>query len=138
MSFTDLPTLNVILNFTSAIFLALGYIQIKKGNRGRHKKFMLAALSTSILFLCSYLIYHYQVGSIKYPHFDWTRIVYFSILIPHIILSAAMCPFITFMVWHALHGNFNKHKQVAKFIWPIWMFVSISGIIVYFMLYQFR
>ncbi len=138
MSLTDLPTLNVILNFTSAMLLTLGYIQIKRGNRERHKKAMLAALSTSIAFLCSYLIYHYHVGSVKYPYFDWTRSVYFCILIPHIILSATMCPFIVYMVWHALHGNFARHKQVAKFVWPVWMFVSISGVIVYFMLYQFR
>ncbi len=138
MSVSDLPTLNVLLNLTSAVLLVIGYIQIKKGNKGIHKKIMLTALSTSIAFLCSYLVYHFQVGSVKYPHFDWTRTVYFMILIPHIILSAAMCPFIIYIVWHAQRGNFVKHKRIAKFVWPVWMFVSISGIIIYLMLYKLR
>lgn len=97
---------------------------------------MLSALITSILFLTSYLIYHYQVGSIPYPHHDWTRPLYFAILIPHIILAALMVPFIITIVWWAFRENFEKHRRLAKFVWPVWMFVSVSGIIVYLMLYH--
>ncbi len=136
MTASFLPTLNAILNFISVVFLTLGYIQIRKKNIAAHKRLMLSALITSILFLTSYLIYHYQVGSIPYPHHDWTRPLYFAILIPHIILAALMVPFIITIVWWAFRENFEKHRRLAKFVWPVWMFVSVSGIIVYLMLYH--
>jgi uncharacterized membrane protein YozB (DUF420 family) len=135
MSVSDLPTVNAILNLISAAFLTFGYVNVRKGRQETHKKFMLAALVTSALFLTSYLIYHAQVGSVKYPYTDWTRPVYFAILIPHIILAAVMTPFILVMVWHALRDKFEKHKRIARWIWPVWMFVSLSGVTVYYMLY---
>ena len=135
MSVSDLPAINATLNLISAVLLTFGYINIRKGRQETHKKFMLAALVTSTLFLISYLIYHALVGSVKYPHTDWTRPVYFAILIPHIILAAAMTPFILVMVWHALKDRFDKHKRIARWIWPVWMFVSLSGVTVYYMLY---
>ncbi|MBN1479924.1 DUF420 domain-containing protein [candidate division KSB1 bacterium] len=131
------PTLNAILNFCAMILLVLGFVNIKKRKIPDHKKFMLAALVISLLFLASYLYYHYHSGSTPYPHYDWTRILYFSILLPHIILAAVQTPFILYIVWQAWKGNFARHKKIAWWIWPVWMFVSISGVVVYLMLYQF-
>ena len=136
MSVNDLPTLNAVLNLISATLLLIGYRYIKRGNQGKHKKFMISALVTSALFLTSYLIYHYYVGSVPYPHYDWTRPVYFVVLIPHVILAAVMTPFILVMVWWALRGSFDRHRRLARWVWPVWMFVSVSGVTVYLMLYR--
>lgn len=135
MSLTDLPTLNAGLNLLSTVFLSFGYAHIKKGNQGTHKKFMLAALISSTLFLISYLIYHYNVGSVPYPFHDWTRPIYFVILIPHVILAALMTPFVLLLVIRAFRGDFARHRKLARWVWPVWMFVSVSGVIVYAMLY---
>ncbi|MCB0281892.1 MAG: DUF420 domain-containing protein [Calditrichae bacterium] len=137
MTYQDLPTLNAFLNGISAIFLLAGYVNIKKGRRETHKHFMIAALSTSALFLISYVIYHYQVGSVPYPYHDWTRPVYFIILIPHVILAALNVPFIILLVTFAFKQNFQKHKKLARWVWPVWMFVSVTGVIIYLMLYIF-
>lgn len=137
MSIGDLPTLNALLNFTSTVFLFNGYIQIKRGHRETHKKLMLSALFSSGLFLSSYLFYHYSVGSVPYSCHDWTRPVYYIILIPHVILAALMTPFIVVVVWRAWHGNFSKHKRLARLVWPVWMFVSITGVLIYLMLYVY-
>lgn len=132
----DLPLLNALLNAVSAALLMAGYVQIKRKKPEIHKRFMLAALSVSMLFLISYLVYHYNVGSVPYPHHDWTRIVYFAILIPHIILAPSMIPFILLAVWHAWRQNFQKHVRIVRWIFPVWMFVSLSGIVIYVMLYR--
>ena len=134
---TFLPTLNATLNFISAVLLAFGYVFIKKQQPQTHKKIMLAAIVSSALFLISYLIYHANVGSVPYQHHDWTRPVYFIILIPHVILAGVMVPFILAAVWLALKGKFDKHKKLVKWVWPVWMFVSISGIVIYLMLYHY-
>jgi putative membrane protein len=136
MNISDLPTLNAILNSISAIFLILGYRYIKKGEQQSHKKFMISALVVSALFLTSYVIYHYNIPSTPYPYHDWTRPVYFAILIPHIILAAIMGPFILSAVIFAFKGKFETHKKIVKWIWPVWMFVSVSGVIIYLMLYK--
>ncbi len=136
MSVTDLSSLNAILNGIATVFLVLGFIQIKKGNREKHKKFMIAALLTSALFLTSYLIYHYYVGSVPYPHYDWTRPVYFIILVPHIILAGIMTPFIIIAVAFALREKFDKHRKIVRWVWPVWMYVSVTGVIIYLMLYR--
>jgi putative membrane protein len=135
MSIADLPTLNAALNMLSAALLTFGYVNIRKGHQNVHKKFMLAALVSSALFLTSYLIYHYHAGSVPYPHFDWTRPVYFAVLIPHVILAALMTPFVVIIVWRAFHDDFARHKRLARWVWPVWMFVSVSGVVVYLMLY---
>ena len=137
MSISYLPTLNAILNSISAVLLLMGFLAIKKNNQIVHKRFMLSALVVSGLFLISYLVYHSQARSVPYEKFDWTRPIYFAILIPHIILAAVMTPFIILMVTRALRNQFEKHKRIAKWIFPVWMFVSISGVVVYLMLYQF-
>jgi putative membrane protein len=132
-----MPTLNACLNGASALLLLLGYISIKGGKPERHKRFMLAAMISSALFLISYLIYHSQVGSVPYPYHNWTRPLYFIILIPHSILAAVMVPFIIMAAYYALRGNFAAHTRITKRLWPVWMFVSLTGIVVYLMLYIF-
>ena len=97
---------------------------------------MTAALASSTLFLISYLIYHYSAGSVPYPHHDWTRPLYFAILIPHVILATFMVPFILMAVRHAWQGRFDRHKRLTRWVWPVWMFVSVSGVAIYLMLYQ--
>lgn len=131
----DLPALNAILNGGATICLTFGYLAIRKGKKELHQRWMLTALVVSALFLTSYLIYHYNVGSVPYPHHDWTRPVYFAILIPHVILAALMTPFILLIVWRAWRQDFAKHKKLARYVWPVWMYVSITGVIIYAMLY---
>lgn len=136
MSLTDLPALNAVLNGLSTTLLIAGYSAIRRGRRRAHQRFMLSALVSSALFLACYLLYHYAVGSVPYPHHDWTRPLYFSILIPHVILAALMVPFIIAAVMFALRGDFTRHTRLTRWVWPVWIFVSLSGIAVYLMLYQ--
>ncbi len=137
MNATALPTVNALLNFTATVLLVFGFINIKRQRIHVHKRFMLAALVTSALFLISYLIYHAQVGSNPYPYYNWTRTLYFIILIPHVILAGLMTPFIVILVYRAWKQDFVRHKKLARWVWPVWIYVSISGVIVYLMLYQF-
>ncbi len=136
MSITDLPATNAFLNGFCTIFLLLGFIYIKRGDIKTHQKCMVTSLILSALFLISYLIYHSQVGSVPYPHRDWTRPIYFAILIPHIILAAVNVPFIIALVWRAYKGEFDRHRRLARWVWPSWIFVSITGVIIYLMLYK--
>lgn len=131
----DLSHLNALLNGISAVLLMLGFRSIKRGRRDTHKWYMIAALVSSGLFLISYLTYHHYVGSVPYPHHDWTRPLYFTILIPHIILAAVQVPFIIAAVTFALKGNLIRHKRLVRWVFPVWMFVSVSGLVVYFLLY---
>ena len=132
-----LPTTNALLNCISAAFLTLGYLKIRKGEREQHRRYMLAACFSSALFLICYLWYHYNVGSVPYPHHNWSRPVYFAILVPHIILAAAMVPFIARTLWLALwRQDFQAHARVARWVWPVWMYVSVSGVAIYLMLYR--
>lgn len=136
MTYSDLPTINASLNCISAVLLIFGYRFIKQGRQSAHQKCMIAALSVSALFLVTYVIYHAEVGSIPYPYHDWTRPVYFAILIPHVILAALMVPFILTTVWLAWREKFSTHRRLARFVWPVWLFVSISGVVIYLMLYR--
>ena len=136
MTATDLPDINAGLNTLSAFFLILGYIAIRRRQRQRHKLAMLAALISSALFLFSYVLYHYHVGSVSYPYHDWTRPLYFAILIPHVILAALNAPFVAMIVWRAWRADFDRHRRLARWVWPVWLFVSISGVAVYAMLYR--
>ena len=137
MNVMDLPTINASLNLLCTIFLILGYIQVKKGNKDVHKKLMISALISSAAFLICYLIYHAHVGSVPYPHFNWTRPVYFAVLIPHIILAAIMSPFILLAVWFAFREKYDTHRKIVRWLWPVWMYVSVSGVAIYLMLYVF-
>lgn len=136
MSVNDLSTLNAILNFTSFVLLVLGYRQIKKGNRQIHKRFMLSAASCSVLFLVSYLTYHYFVGSVKFQGEGWSRPLYFVILISHTILAAVLAPMAIVTLYRGLKGKFDLHKKMAKKTFPIWIYVSVTGVLVYLMLYH--
>ncbi|MDE2812333.1 MAG: DUF420 domain-containing protein [Gemmatimonadota bacterium] len=136
MSSSDLPTLNACLNTLCTLLLVRGFLQIRRGARQAHQKSMLAALVCSALFLCSYLVYHVQVGSVPYPHHDWTRLLYFVVLIPHVVLAALMAPFVALVVWLAYKRDFARHRRLARWVWPTWIFVSVSGVVVYLMLYR--
>ena len=137
MTLSMLPTLNALLNTISVLLLTLGWINIKKKRRDLHKHFMLGTVGISILFLTSYLIYHYNAGSTPYPRHDFTRVIYFSILIPHTILAALVVPLIITNIVLAVKGKIEHHKRLARWVFPIWMFVSVSGVAIYLMLYHF-
>ena len=130
------PTLNATLNAISACLLLWGFVMIKRGRPDSHKKIMMAALVMSVAFLVSYLVYHQRVGSVPYPYHDWTRPLYFAILIPHVIMAAVTVPFIILAVVHALKGRFDRHRRITVWLWPVWMFVSVSGVVIYLMLYR--
>lgn len=136
-SFESLPTVNAFLNSISAILLVTGVILIKAGKKEAHKKVMVGALISSTLFLTSYLIYHYTARHTKFPEeYPVARIVYLTILIPHIILAVVNLPFIILLVVAAFRGNFEKHKKLARIIFPSWLFVSVTGVVIYLMIYQ--
>src|SRR6187397_889538 len=118
MTVTDLPALNATLNAISFVLLVTGYVFIRRGERRQHKMCMIAALVTSSLFLTSYVIYHAQVGSVPFKGTGWIRTVYFAVLIPHVILAAAIVPMILVTVSRALSNRFDKHKKIAKITLP--------------------
>ena len=136
MSVRDLPTLNAILNATSAGLLALGYVLIRRGRREAHQKVMQAALACSALFLVSYLTYHAQVGSVRFPGQGPIRTVYFAILISHTILAIVIVPLVIVTFARARRGRFDRHRAIARVTLPLWAYVSVTGVIVYWMLYR--
>ena len=131
-----LPTLNAILNGSSAVLLIAGHSAIKRGDRRMHKNFMIGAFSVSILFLISYLTYHYLHGSTKFTGEGWTRIVYFTILVSHTILATAIVPLVVITLRRGLRDHIEKHVKIARWTYPIWLYVSVTGVIIYLMLYQ--
>lgn len=135
MTIQDLPTLNASLNAVAGTFLLVGYVGIKKGHKEFHKFMMVAALIVSAAFLTSYLIYHFHIPSKKFPDLGYIKTIYLLILIPHIILAVVMVPMILKTFWHAFRQEWEKHKKIARVTFPIWMYVSVTGVIVYFMLY---
>lgn len=136
MNVTDLPALNAALNATASVLLVTGWVLIRAGHRAAHKKCMLSALAVSAMFLTSYVIYHLNVGSVPFEKTGWIRTVYFAVLIPHVILAAAIVPMILITVSRALSSRFDKHKKIARITLPLWLYVSVTGVIVYVMLYQ--
>lgn len=136
MTYADLPVVNATLNAVSAVFLVVGYIMIRRRWILGHKISMLAAISTSTLFLISYLIYHYHAGSKPFPGVGWIRTFYFSILLTHAILAAAIVPMAVVTLVRAWREDFQAHRRIAKWTLPIWFYVSVTGVIIYFMLYQ--
>jgi putative membrane protein len=136
MSVTDLPALNATLNAISTVLLVTGYIFIRRGDRRRHRACMLAALTTSAMFLTSYVIYHAQVGSVPFKGTGWIRTLYFAVLVPHVILAAAIVPPVLITVSRALSAKYDKHRRIARWTLPLWLYVSVTGVIVYLMLYQ--
>jgi uncharacterized membrane protein YozB (DUF420 family) len=135
-SLTDLPTLNATLNATSAILLTAGYRFIRRRQITAHKRCMLAACTVSALFLVSYLTYHYYVGSMPFRGRGWVRPLYFAILISHTILAATIVPLAIVTLFRAWKADFSKHARLARWTLPIWLYVSVTGVVVYVMLYQ--
>lgn len=133
---TVLPTLNAILNATSGIFLIAGYLFIRRKRIKQHKLCMLAAVTTSILFFISYLYYHYHAGSKPFTGQGTIRTIYFTILLSHTVLAVVNVPFVIITLIRALKENFYQHARIARWTFPLWMYVSITGVIVYLMLYQ--
>lgn len=129
-----LPTANASLNALAAVCLTAGFINVKRGNIEAHKKCMLAALGFSTLFLAGYLVYHHFHGDTPFPGRGAIRPVYFSILISHIVLSVLALPLVLTTVFYALGGRFESHKKIARLTFPVWLYVSVSGVAVYFFL----
>ena len=136
MQISDLPTLNATLNGLSAVWLTAGYIFIRQKKITAHKTCMIAALITSALFLASYLIYHYHAGSRPFTGQGAIRTVYFSILLSHTVLAAAIVPLALITLFRALKLRYDKHKRLARWTLPIWFYVSLTGVVIYWMLYQ--
>ena len=133
---SQLPTLNALLNATAFVLLMLGWRAIRVGDRERHRTMMVAATSVSAAFLVSYLVYHFEVGSVKFTATGWIRPVYFFVLITHIVLAAVIVPLVLKTLYHALKEQLDRHRRWARWTWPIWMYVSVTGVVVYLMLYH--
>ena len=136
ISVSQLPAVNAALNSLSAILLVAGYLFIKSKNITAHKACMLAAFTSSSLFLISYLVYHYQVGSVPFKGQGAIRTLYFSILLTHTILAATVVPLALITLTRALKQRFAAHRRIARWTFPIWLYVSVTGVIVYWMLYR--
>ena len=130
------PPLNATLNGTSAVLLAVGHRFIKRGNMAAHRACMIAAVVCSTFFLASYLWYHAHVGSVRYPLHDWTRTLYLCILGTHTVMAVTIVPMVIGTLVLALRGRFDRHRSLARWTYPIWMYVSVTGVIIYLMLYQ--
>lgn len=136
ISLSQLPSLNAALNALSALLLVAGYLFIKSRNINAHKRCMLAAFASSVLFLVSYLVYHYQVGSVPFKGQGGIRIVYFTILFTHTVLATVVVPLALVTLFRAFKERFDAHRRIARWTFPIWLYVSVTGVIVYAMLYR--
>jgi putative membrane protein len=136
ISVSQLPSLNAALNSLSAILLIAGYLFIRSRNIKAHKTCMLAAFASSILFLISYLVYHYQVDSVPFQGQGGIRLVYFTILLTHTILAITVVPLALVTLYRAFKERFDRHRRIARWTFPIWLYVSVTGVVVYWMLYQ--
>lgn len=133
-----LPTLNACLNGLAGVFLVFGWLAIKQGKPDRHKRFMISALCSSALFLISYLTYHLTVSGVtRYQGEGILRTIYFTILLTHTPLAVLIVPFSLAAVWHAAHQNFARHVRITKWLLPVWLYVSVTGVVIYLMLYIF-
>lgn len=133
---SGLPAVNAFLNGTSAVLLTIGYLCIRRRRVTGHKMCMGTAFGVSCLFLVSYLTHHYQVGSVPFSGQGWIRPVYFAILLSHILLAALIVPLALTTLYRALSAQFDRHVTIARWTFPIWLYVSVSGVVVYLMLYQ--
>ncbi len=136
MDVSVLPTVNATLNGASAVCLSLGFFFIKRKNVPAHKACMAAALVISTLFLASYLYYHAHAGATRFTGTGMARTVYFSILLSHTVLAAVIVPLILVTLYRALRGQFDRHRVWARWTWPLWIYVSITGVMIYWMLYH--
>jgi uncharacterized membrane protein YozB (DUF420 family) len=132
----DLPTLNAALNALAAGFLLWGYVLIRSGRREAHRRAMLAAVACSAVFLASYLAYHAQVGSVRFARTGTIRTVYLTVLLTHTVLAAVILPLVLVTLRRALRGDFARHRRLARITLPLWAYVSVTGVVVYWMLYR--
>lgn len=136
MSLSDLPAVNASLNLASAILLTAGFVFIKRGRKNAHRNCMIAALVTSTLFLTCYLIYHANVGHTRFIDPPWFRPIYLILLATHVILAMVIVPLILVTLYRAIRARFESHKKIARWTWPLWMYVSVTGVLVYLILYH--
>lgn len=136
MTVYDLPPINASLNTASTIFIALGWWFIRRDLKKQHIACMVSALLTSTIFLGCYLYYHFHVVSVKFTHTGIVRPIYYAILLTHVLLAMAALPLVIVTVVPALRATFDKHRRLGRITMPIWLYVSVTGVIVYFMLYQ--
>ena len=136
IDYTILPAVNASLNALSAVLLTIGWRFIRRRAIPQHRACMLSALATSALFLTSYVVYHANVGSVRFPGHGPVRAIYFAILITHVILAALIVPLALITVSRALAKRFDKHRRIARWTLPIWLYVSVTGVVIYVMLYK--
>jgi putative membrane protein len=135
MTALDLPPINASLNALSTVFIVIGIVAIKSERKSLHIASMTAALTTSTLFLTCYLIYHYFVGVTRFAYSGWPKVVYYLILFPHLTLAMVVLPLVIVTVIPALRARYDRHRRIAAWTWPIWLYVSVTGVLVYLMLY---
>jgi uncharacterized membrane protein YozB (DUF420 family) len=136
VSLSALPSLNAVLNATSACLLVAGWLLIRRGRRDAHRRAMVAAFATSSLFLICYLAYHAQVGSVRFTGQGPVRTLYFTLLLSHTVLAALIVPMALVTLSRGLRGRLQAHRQIARYTLPLWLWVSVSGVAVYWMLYR--
>ncbi len=136
LALADLPGVNATLNATTAVLLAIGYRLIRRGHRRAHRAVMLSAFCLSLLFLVSYVWYHAHAGTTRFAGSGWIRPVYFAILLSHTVLAAAIVPLVLVTLTRALRSDFPKHARLARWTLPVWLYVSVTGVVIYGMLYR--
>jgi uncharacterized membrane protein YozB (DUF420 family) len=136
MSVHDLPAVNATLNGLSAVLLVIAYVLIRRRRIEQHRRVMLAAFATSTLFLISYVVYHAQVGSVRFTREGFVRPLYLTILATHVVLAATVPVLATITLSFGLRRKFARHRAIARWTFPIWMYVSVTGVLVYVLLYQ--
>lgn len=134
----DLPALNAALNATATVLLVAGWLLVRRRRIDAHRRAMLSAFTCSVLFLVSYLVYHVQAGSVRFPGQGAARAIYLSILLTHTLLAAAVPVLATITLVRALARRFDRHRRIARWTLPIWLYVSATGVVIYWMLYQVR
>ena len=131
-----LPHVNAVLNATSTVLLLAGFVLIRSGRRDLHRKVMITALVVSSVFLICYLIYHFTAPVFVYRGPEWSRPVYFALLISHVVLATVVTPMIAVTAWRSLHGDFVRHRAIARWTYPIWLYVTVTGVVIYVILYH--
>ena len=135
MSISDLPAVNATLNGVSAMLLTAGFVFIRRGNRAAHRRCMVAAVIVSALFLICFLTYHAKAGRTVFRNPEWFRPFYLTLLLTHTVLAVAIVPLVIITFTRALRERFDAHRKIARWTWPLWMYVSVTGVIIYWLLY---
>jgi len=137
VSLSDLPAVNACLNGLSAVFLTTGYVFIRRGNKIAHRNCMVSAFITSTIFLICYLTYHFTVRTVtRFEKPEWFRPVYLTILLTHTVLAVVIVPLVLMTLGRAVKQRFDLHKKIARWTWPLWMYVSVTGVVIYLLLYR--